>query len=89
LIVLRHALEPRVQLLALDGGGDLGADVLQQFLVLFGVTLAARQAFDDQRTDGAVFEFSGTPSQHGESCPATSAAKSDEASGLSGVSRIG
>jgi hypothetical protein len=39
LIVLRHALEPRVQLLALDGGGDLGADVLQQFLVLFGVTL--------------------------------------------------
>ncbi|MCY1418132.1 hypothetical protein D9M71_336810 [compost metagenome] len=43
-----------MQLLALDGGGDLGADVLQQLLVLLGVAFAARNAFDDQRADGAV-----------------------------------
>lgn len=55
LIVLRHLPQSRVQLLALDRRGDLGADVLQQFFVLLGVTVAAGQAFDDQRADGAVF----------------------------------
>ncbi|MDT4875772.1 hypothetical protein FQZ97_1111660 [compost metagenome] len=47
-------LQAGVQLLALDGRRDLGTDVLQQLLVLLGVALAARNAFDDQRADGAV-----------------------------------
>ncbi len=44
-----------MQLLAFDGRGDLCADVLQQFLVLLGVAFTAREAFDDQGADGAVF----------------------------------
>ncbi|MNO80102.1 hypothetical protein D3C76_712940 [compost metagenome] len=54
LVVLGHALQARVQLLALDRGGDLRANVLQQLLVLLGVALAARHALDDQGTNGAV-----------------------------------
>ncbi len=54
LIVLSHVLQPGVQLLALDGDGDLCADVLQQFLVLLGVALVVRRTLDDQRANRAA-----------------------------------
>ena len=53
-VVLRQILQACVQLLALDSRGHLSRYILQQILVLLGVTLFPPGTLDHQRTDNSI-----------------------------------